>query len=151
MEQAEFVMGHFATLPAPSPSPARPFFNRDADATYRQIDIVGRTGEADPLQLVQLMYDELGRALRAAASATEAGNRAVKSDKTTRAMAILFALEAGLDFDAGGDLSVTLSNLYRGARRTIADASLGDDPAPFRDVARNLAEIADAWRTVRAG
>lgn len=134
------MMGHYA-----------PLLSRNAEATYRQIDIVGRTGEADPHQLVQLMYEELGRALRAAASATEAGNRAVKSDKTTRAMAILFALEAGLDFERGGDLSNTLSNLYRGARRTIVDASLGTDPAPFKEVARNLGEIADAWRTVRAG
>ncbi len=123
---------------------------RNPDATYRQIDIVGRTGEADPHQLVTLLYDELVRALRAAAVATVAGNRAVKSDKTTRAMAILFALEAGLDFERGGSLSVTLSNLYRGARRTIIDASLGTDPAPFTDVAQNLGEIADAWRSVRA-
>ena len=140
MEQVGRVTGHYAGLTS-----------RNPDATYRQIDIVGRTGEADPHQLVQLLYDELGRALRAAAAATDAGNRAVKSDKTTRAVAILFALEAGLDFERGGDLSTTLYNLYRGARRTIVDASLGNDAAPFRDVARNLADIADAWRTVRAG
>lgn len=163
MEQVHHVTVVQAALPDFSPLPAivdrpararataaRPVFARDADAMYRQVDIVGRTGEADPHQLVLLMYEELGRALRAAAAATEAGNRAVKSDKTTRAVAILFALEAGLDFEAGGDLSHTLSNLYRGARRTIVDASLGNDPAPFRDVARNLGEIADAWRTVGA-
>ncbi len=131
-------MTHYATT-----------IGRNPDATYRQIDIVGRTGEADPHQLVALLYDELGRALRAAASATRAGNRAVKSDKTMRAMAILFALEAGLDFERGGDLSITLANLYRGARRTIIDASLGIDPQPFVDVAQNLGEIADAWRSVR--
>lgn len=130
-------MAHYATM-----------IGRDPDATYRQIDIVGRTGEANPHQLVSLLYDELGRALRAAAAATEAGNRAVKSDKTQRAMAILFALEAGLDFERGGDLSITLANLYRGARRTIIDASLGADPAPFRDVAQNMGEIAEAWRSV---
>ncbi len=74
----------------------------------------------------------------------------MKSDKLTRATAILFALEAGLDFDAGGDVAVTLARLYAGARNTIVAASVGDDPAPFREVAATLGEIAEAWRTVRA-
>lgn len=123
---------------------------RDPDATYRQIDLVGRTGEATPHQLVALLYDELGRALRAGAVAMEAGNAAVKSDKATRAISILFALEAGLDFERAPDLSRTLSDLYRGARRTVIDASLGTDPQPFRDVADNLDAIADAWRSLAA-
>jgi len=131
-------------------APYAAVMGRDPASTYRQIDIVGRTGEADPHQLVALLYDELGAALRAAGAATRAGNRTIKSEKTTRAMAILFALEAGLDFERGGDLSVTLANLYRGARRTLIDASLGDDPAPFADIAQNLGEIAEAWRSVRA-
>lgn len=122
---------------------------RDPEATYRKIDIVGRTGEADPYQLVQLMYEELGRALRAAASAVEQDNAAVRADKVTRAISILFALEAGLDHDRAPDLSKTLGGLYRGARRTVIDASLGSNPQVFRDVADNLDQIADAWRSLR--
>jgi len=123
---------------------------RNPEATYRQIDIAGRTAEADGPALVQLLYDELVRALRVAATATENRQFKVKSDKITRATAILFALEAGLDFDAGGDVSYTLSRLYGGARRTIVEASIGHDPAPFRDVAASLEEIAQAWRSMRA-
>lgn len=122
---------------------------RDPEAIYRRIDIAGRTGEADQHQLVQLLYDELGRALRAAASAVELGNASVRSDKVTRSLSILFALEAGLDHDRAPDLSRTLSNLYRGARKSIIDASLGTDPKPLRDVAANLDQIADAWRSLR--
>ena len=58
------------------------------------------------------------------------------------ATAILFALEAGLDFDTGGDVSRTLSRLYAGARTTVLDAAMGDDPQPLRDTADTLAEIA---------
>ena len=122
---------------------------RDPEAIYRQIDIAGRTGEADPHQLVQLLYEELGRALRSAASAVEHGNARIRSDKVTRAVSILFALEGGLDHEQAPDLSRTLSTLYRGARRTVIDASLGTDPKPFRDVAANLEQIADAWRSIR--
>ena len=125
-------------------------FGRDPEATYRQIDIAGRTAEADGPALVQLLYDEAIRCLRTAAWAAEHRNFGMKSDKVTRATAIMFALEAGLDFEAGGEVAMTLARLYAGARRTIVDASIGHDPAPFREVATTLAEIAEAWRTVRA-
>lgn len=123
----------------------------DPAAIYRQIDAAGRTAAADGAGLVQLLYDELVAALRATAWATEHRQLAVKSERLTRATAILFALEAGLDFDKGGDVSHTLAALYAGARRTIVHASVGDDPAPFRGAATNLEEIARAWRTVRGG
>lgn len=123
---------------------------RDPDATYRQIDIAGRTSDADGPALVQLLYDEAIHALRVAAWATGKRQFSTKSDKITRATAILFALEAGLDFTAGGEVAVTLARLYGGARRTLIEASIGHDPAPFLDIANTLSEIADAWRTVRS-
>lgn len=123
---------------------------RNVEETYRQIDATGRTAEADGPALVQLLYEEVIRALRTVAWATENRQFALKSDKLTRATAIFFALEAGLDFEAGGEVAVTLARLYAGARNTIVTASIGDDPAPFRSVASTLAEIAEAWRTARA-
>jgi flagellar secretion chaperone FliS len=121
----------------------------DPYATYRNIDLVGRTAEADGAELVQLLYDELIRALNVAALATERGDYALKSEKVTRATAILFALESGLDYEKGAAVSQTLSKLYAGARSTIIDASIGQDPRPFRDVAGNLGEISAAWAQVR--
>ncbi|WP_380788304.1 flagellar export chaperone FliS [Sphingomonas sp. R86521] len=122
--------------------------SRDPAATYRQIDVVGRSATASAAGLVQLLYEELVAALRASAWAAEHRKYAIKSDRITRATAILFALEAGLDFDKGGDVAITLARLYAGARTTIINASLGHDPAPFRDTADNLDEIAKAWRSI---
>jgi len=123
---------------------------RNPYATYRQIDVVGRTAEADGPALVQLLYEELIAALRAAAWAVEHAQYAKKGERITRATAILFALEAGLDFDKGGDVANNLASFYTGTRRAIVDASIGSDPTPFRDVADSLAEIAQAWKSARA-
>ena len=123
---------------------------RDPEATYRQIDIAGKTATADGPALVQVLYDELVRALRVAAWATESRQFRMKSEKITRATAILFALETGLDYQAGGELSYTLARVYGGARRQIVDASIGHDPAPFREVATSLEEISAAWAMMRA-
>ena len=64
---------------------------------------------------------------------------------------LIEALEAGLDFEAGGAVAETLARLYQGARRAVIDASVGWNPAPFLDVAANLEEIATAWRSLRSG
>ncbi|MEG3176856.1 flagellar protein FliS [Sphingomonas sp. RB3P16] len=125
-------------------------FGRNPETTYRQIELAGQTAAADGPALVQLLYDEAIRALRGAAWAAENGNYAMKSDKVTRATAILFALEAGLDFDAGGTVAPALAKLYAGARHTVVNAAIGQDPRPFREVADTLDEIGQAWKSVRA-
>jgi len=122
----------------------------DPFATYRSIDLAGRTGGADPHQLVALLYEECVRALRTAAWAAEQQRFAVRSERVSRATAVLFALEAGLDFDKGGELSRTLATLYHGLRNQILQASLGSDPQPFRDAADTLEDVAGAWQSVRA-
>lgn len=119
--------------------------------TYRQIDVVGRTAEADGPALVQLLYEELVSALRSSAHAMVRGQVAIKSERATRATAILFALEAGLDYEKGGDVAASLHRLYNGIRRQVVDASIGNDPAPLLDAASNLSEIAAAWKTARSG
>jgi flagellar secretion chaperone FliS len=124
---------------------------RDPAQTYRRIDAAGRTATADAPALVQLLYDELVGTLRAAAFATEQKRYALKGDRVQRATAILFALDAGLDFENGGEISTTLARLYAGARTTVLKAALGDDPAPFRETATMLEEIGAAWRQARAG
>lgn len=120
-------------------------------ATYRQVDLAGRTAGAEPHRLVALLYEEGAAALRAAAFAAENRQFAIKSDRVARATAILFALEAGLDFDKGGEVSRTLATFYHGLRDQVLQASLGTDPAPFREVADSLDEIGEAWSSLTGG
>lgn len=123
---------------------------RDPARTYRDIDLAGRTAVADGPALVQLLYEELVQALRVAAWAVEHERPVVKSERVTRATAILFALEANLDHEHGGDVSATLARFYAGARRQVVQAAIGQDSAPFRRVADDMEEIAGAWRQARA-
>lgn len=122
----------------------------NAAATYRSIDAVGRTAAADPHELVEIMYKECIAALRAAAFATEKKQTVIRSERIARATTILFALESGLDFERGGEVSRTLATLYHSLRAQILNASIGGDPAPFRTVADNLEDIAGAWSQARA-
>ena len=123
---------------------------RDPARTYREVDLAGRTATADPAALVSLLYDELCGALRVAGWAAEHRRFEIRSERVTRATAILFALEAGLDFERGAQVSETLARFYAGARREIIRASLGTEAKPFLDVAASMEEIAGAWRQARA-
>lgn len=123
---------------------------RDPARAYREVDLAGRTAAADGPALVQLLYEELGQALRVAAWAADHNQYATKSERVTRATAILFALEANLDFAQGGEVSQVLARFYAGCRRQVVEAAIGQDGAPFRAVAAELDEIAGAWRQARA-
>lgn len=121
---------------------------RDPAETYRNVDLASRVGGASPHALVGLLYDDLLRELRLGALAIEAGDFAAKSARLTKALAILFALEAGLDFDRGGDIAATLSRFYRGARESIMRASVENDAGMVRDAAASIGEIAASWRAI---
>jgi flagellar protein FliS len=120
----------------------------DPGETYRQVDVASRAGGASPHQLITLLFEDLMRSLRLAALATERRDHPAKSSNLSKALALLFALEAGLDFDRGGDVAATLSRFYRGARESIMAASLSLDADRLREVAANVAEIADSWRII---
>lgn len=131
--------------------PRHSFAARSAAETYRAVDLAGRTSGASSHALVDLLYEEGARALRGAAFAAANNQPRVRSERVTRATAILFALEAGLDFEKGGEVSRALANFYAGLRARVIQASLGTDPAPFRAAADDLAEIAGAWASLKAG
>ena len=121
---------------------------RDPGETYRQVDVASRTGGASPHRLVAILYEDLLRELRLGALAIEANNHAAKNARLTKAVALLFALEAGLDFSRGASVAETLSRFYRGCRDAVMRALVENDAALVRDVVANVGEIADSWTAI---
>lgn len=123
---------------------------RDPRETYRSVDIASRTGGASPHQLITVLYEDLLRELRLGALAIQGGDHASKNARLTKAVALLFALEAGLDFDKGGAVAETLSRFYRGCRDAVLRASIEGNVAMVRDVTGNVSEIADSWKAIES-
>ena len=124
--------------------------SRDPRETYRSVDVASRTGGATPHQLIAILYEDLLRELRLGALAAEAGDHLVKNERLTKAIALLFALEAGLDFDRGASVAEALSRFYRGCRDAVMRASIESNAALIRDVAAIVGEIADSWKAIGA-
>jgi len=101
---------------------------------------------ASPHRLVAILYEELQNALDSAIRARENGQDVAANSQMARAKSILAALEAGLDFDRGGDLATTLCGVYRAMQRQLATA--GQDVEKLAEVRAGVANIAQSWRAL---
>lgn len=112
---------------------------------YAAVHTSARIDGATPHQLVKILFDELLLAMDAAMLAEGQGDRVKASDKQSRALSILHALEGSLDFKLGGEIAVGLSQIYRESRRLLLSAAQSHDPIEVGKARAMIAEIADAW------
>ncbi len=119
-----------------------------ARARYQSVDLASRVEGATPHQLVQIMFEELLKALDAMIVAVRRGDHVQRGQRQSRALAVLSALETSLDFDKGGEVATGLAAIYREARRLVIAAARDNDPDPLARARETLGEIAGAWESI---
>ncbi len=115
---------------------------------YKSVDLGSRIEGATPHQLIQLMYDELIKALDAMAVAVRRGDFVQRGERQARALRILSGLETSLDFDKGGEIAASLATIYREARRLLVAAGAENDEERVGQVRTMIGEIATAWTQI---
>ena len=115
---------------------------------YKNVELGSRIEGATPHQLVQLMYDELIKALDAMAVAVRRNDYVQRGERQARALRILSALETSLDFDKGGEIAASLATIYREARRLLIAAAGENDGEKLGQVRNMIGEIATAWTQI---
>lgn len=119
-----------------------------ASKAYAAIHAGSRIEGATPHSLVKILFDELVFALDAAILAEQQEESAKAADKQARAMSILHALESSLDFERGGDVAVSLAQIYRESRRLLLEGVRARTIAPLEKARAMIFEIADAWNQI---
>jgi flagellar protein FliS len=120
-----------------------------ARSRYRQAEAVGQPRIEDPHTVIAVTLAELTRALDVLAAATAAG-RPLPSEPSTRALTAIYILQSSLDFEKGGDIAMSLFELYEYARMQVLKAGRGE--AQELDGARAaIADILSAWRQIGPG
>ena len=122
-----------------------------ATGLYRRLQHESRAAAADPVELVQMLYDELEIAVGVLISMVRQGQRISATEPAHRARAILIGLDAGLDRDAGANVAEALSRVYRGMRRKLDEAVAANDVATLGELLDGIATISIAWRKLREG
>lgn len=115
---------------------------------YAAVDTDSRVEGATPHQLVRILFDELLLAIDAAVLALRGGDRQKMTDRQTRALTILHALETSLDFNRGGDVALSLATIYRESRKRILEGSSTNNPESMEQARSFIGEISEAWTQI---
>jgi flagellar secretion chaperone FliS len=101
--------------------------------------------ETNPIKQIVMLYDGAIKFLNLSATDIEAGDFAAKGEHSNRALDIVSYLQSILDLQKGGNVAVSLDNLYRTVRILILRASSGPDAGLMRRAAEVLVPVRDAW------
>ncbi|SRR5581483_7886648 len=112
--------------------------------------VESRVLSADPLELVQLLYQGALNAVREARACLSQRDIAGRSAAISRAIDILSELTASLDHEKGGELSQNLARLYDYIGRLLLDANFRQIDEPMAESLGLLATLAEAWEQIRS-
>ncbi len=124
--------------------------NRDAIKAYQTVEQDYMVEGADPHTLVQILFSEFIVSIELTIQALEASDLAAKSAHITKCMMICHLLASSLDFDKGGDIAVSLAEIYEWSRRKLLEASRYNRISDLQDVHKTISDISSAWSAISA-
>lgn len=122
--------------------------HRNAIRAYQEAEQDFLVDGADAHGLVEILFTELIASLNQAKKGLEGSDLSTKSGGVSKALSIIHVLATSLDFDKGGEVAISLAQLYEWSRRRIIEASRDNIVVGFEEVLRAISEIAEAWRTI---
>lgn len=115
-------------------------------AAYQQANFDARVHGGTPQDIVVYCLDELSLTLGVLLQAELRGNRAGRSQAITRAIAILTALEMGVDRE--NELAASLLHFYEGSRRLLLGSVAVTQVEAIQTLRADVIEIRDALKRV---
>jgi flagellar secretion chaperone FliS len=116
---------------------------------WREAYIESRVTSADPVELVQMLYDHALVRIRDARNSLASGDIVGRSKAISNTIAVLSELESSLDHNCGGTISASLSELYQYMRTRLTTANLKQEDEPLGEVEGLLMTLSEAWGGVR--
>jgi len=117
---------------------------------YRRTEVESRTAEADPHQLVAMLFDGFFEAISQARGAIRSGDVVAKGRSLGRAVSIVDeGLRAALDLRQGGPLARDLHDLYAYVTMRLTRANLDDSEAALDECTELIQPLAQAWASIR--
>ena len=105
---------------------------------------------ADSHQLVAMLLDGALTAIANAVNALERGDIPAKCKAISKAALIVDeGLRDVLDMQGGGQVAVTLQNLYSCVLIRLTKANVHNDAAMLRECSQLLSPVRDAWNSIR--
>jgi flagellar protein FliS len=107
--------------------------------------------QAEPVKLVEMMYEGAIRFTRRAKKAIAAADPEDAHNNILRAYAVVAELLATLDFEQGGEIAVHLEQCYDFILHLLKEADIRKEAALLDHVLRLLEPMLDNWREAFSG
>lgn len=104
---------------------------------------------ADPIELIEILYEHAIKSVREARSALAAGDIAGRCRAISRTIGILGELQGSLDKEVRGTISQNLAALYHYMRGRLTAANLKQQDGPLGEVEALMQTLGEAWKAVR--
>lgn len=105
--------------------------------------------QADPLQLVRILYRSALEAVRKASVHLREGDIRARSAQITKAGEILNELAMSVNLEQGGDIARNLIELYDYMQRLLQEANFRQVEPPLAELENLLGTLLDAWERCR--
>jgi len=121
-----------------------------AGVAERGLDTYRRTAvqSSSPVQLVVMLYDGALRFCGEARGAILRRDVAAKGKALSKAIAIVGELQGTLDLERGGEVAVSLHQLYSFLTDRLMAASFSQSVEPLDQAVRVLTNLRDGWAGV---
>jgi len=103
---------------------------------------------ADPVELVNLLYQACRQAVRDAREHLAAGRIGERARAISKACEILIELASSLDVARGGEISQRLGQLYDYMQRRLLEANMQQSDVPLVEVLGLLNTLGEAWEGI---
>ena len=108
-----------------------------------------RVLSADPVELVNLLYQAATQAVRDARYHLAKGDIVERSRSINKACEILMELNSSLDRKQGAEIAMRLAQLYDYLLSRLLEANMQQTDAPLAEVLSLLTTLSEAWEGVR--
>jgi flagellar protein FliS len=123
---------------------------RSASA-YQRVHVETAVSQANPHQLVSMLFDGYLQAVSLASAAIKQGNVALKGEQIGKAIRIIDeGLKPALNMEQGGDLALNLKGLYGYCVVLLTQANLNNDDNALADATRIMQPVAQGWKEMGA-
>lgn len=119
-----------------------------ASAHYRSLALSSQAESANPHALVAMLYDELLLCIDVLTLRASRVQSLADDEQAHRARGIVIALRAGLDFESGGELALTLDGLYDALSSEFEERLAELDPQRFAELRAGVDSVASAWKAI---
>ena len=106
----------------------------------------------DSHAMVLLLFDELIKSMRVFSENIdlETADLNLRSEKLSRSLTIIYALQSSLDFEKGGEIAENLFRLYQYAREQILIGHSSGVAQGILIAISSLEDIREAWVEIRS-